>query len=83
MKINVKQNRERVIALISLITSGIANPQITLEVIQPCCSGKEAEWWLSGEPEFCPNPDCDGIEHQLNIQVPGRELIHKSGLKRK
>ena len=45
-----------------------------LQVIQPCCSGKEAEWCgCQGEPEFyCPNPDCDGIEDEV-VNICARE----------
>ena len=47
-----------------------------LEVIQPCCSGKEAEWCgCQGEPEFyCPNPDCDGIEDEV-VNICAREEL--------
>ena len=47
-----------------------------LEVIQPCCSGREAEWCgCQGEPEFyCPNPDCDGIEDEV-VNICAREEL--------
>jgi hypothetical protein len=47
-----------------------------LQVIQPCCSGKEAEWCgCRGEPEFyCPNPDCDGIEDEV-VNICAREEL--------
>nr|DAQ73347.1 MAG TPA: hypothetical protein [Caudoviricetes sp.] len=49
-----------------------------LQVIQPCCSGKQAEWCgCHGEPEFyCPNPDCDGIEDEM-VDFYAREELRE------
>ena len=49
-----------------------------LEVIQPCCFGREAEWCgCHGETEFyCPNPDCDGIEDEV-VDFYAREELRK------